>query len=227
MFMMKNEKAIEIGDGGTALEAWFAHVGDQCAVVAAPHPMMGGRMDNPVVEALVRGFQAGGMSTLRFNFRGVGLSGGRASSDVADAVADYRRAVTWLRATQRFSWLTFAGYSFGAVAAIETFLSGLDCHCVAAVAPPSATITPEKMEKLDALFALLYGDQDQLIDRYEWMHLSTYVPQGHLSVLPGADHFLAGQESAIADYARELGDLLYRAQRDPAPELDMDDTHDE
>lgn len=220
--MMKNEKVIEIGDGGPTLEAWFARVGDQCAVVASPHPMMGGRMDNPVVEALVRGFQAGGMSTLRFNFRGVGLSGGRVSGDVADAVADYRRAAMWVRA-QRFEWLTFAGYSFGAVAAIDTFLSGLDCHCIAAVAPPSATMTPEKMEKLDALFALLYGDRDQLIDWYEWMHLTTYVPQGQLSVLSGADHFLAGHESAIADYARDLGQQLNDAQRNPAPEPDEND----
>lgn len=221
MFMMKNEEVIEIGDGGPTLEAWFARVGGQCAVVAAPHPLMGGRMDNPVVEALVRGFQAGGMSTLRFNFRGVGLSNGRVSGDIADAVADYRRVVTWVRA-QRFEWLTFAGYSFGAVAAIETFLSGLDCHCISTVAPLSATMTPEKMEKLDALFALLYGNQDQLIDRRNWMHLTSYVPQGQLSVLDGADHFLAGHESAIANYARDLGAQLNEAQRNPAPELDED-----
>ena len=42
-----------------------------------PHPLYGGSMDNNVVEAVVRAGQASSLTTLRFNFRGVGFSQGR------------------------------------------------------------------------------------------------------------------------------------------------------
>ncbi|MEY4429018.1 MAG: hypothetical protein RLZZ182_1707, partial [Pseudomonadota bacterium] len=44
------------------------------AVVAHPHPLMGGTMDNKVVHTLVRAFVMEGWVSVRFNFRGVGRS---------------------------------------------------------------------------------------------------------------------------------------------------------
>ena len=46
------------------------------AVVAHPLPIMGGTMDNKVVTTLAKAFVELGYATLRFNFRGVGESGG-------------------------------------------------------------------------------------------------------------------------------------------------------
>ena len=62
------------------------------AVIAPPHPLYGGRLDNPVVIALADGLRAAGLATLCFNFRGVGGSSGHASGAAADADADYRAA---------------------------------------------------------------------------------------------------------------------------------------
>ena len=45
-------------------------------VITRPHPMYGGTMDNNVVWTAVQAFQARHWTTLRFNFRGVGLSSG-------------------------------------------------------------------------------------------------------------------------------------------------------
>ena len=51
-------------------EPWFR------AVVAHPHPLYGGTMDNGVVRLTVRALVAAGGEALRFNFRGVGGSDG-------------------------------------------------------------------------------------------------------------------------------------------------------
>ena len=42
------------------------------AVIAHPHPLFGGTMDNKVVQTLARAFVTCGWTSVRFNFRGVG-----------------------------------------------------------------------------------------------------------------------------------------------------------
>ncbi|MEN9466579.1 MAG: hypothetical protein RL081_580, partial [Pseudomonadota bacterium] len=46
------------------------------AVIAHPHPLFGGTMDNKVVQTLARAFVLCGWRAVRFNFRGVGKSQG-------------------------------------------------------------------------------------------------------------------------------------------------------
>ena len=47
------------------------------AVVAHPHPLFGGTMDNKVVTTVAKAFADAGAAAFRFNFRGVGASEGR------------------------------------------------------------------------------------------------------------------------------------------------------
>ena len=46
------------------------------AVIAHPHPLFGGTMDNKVVQTVARAFVQTGWRAVRFNFRGVGGSEG-------------------------------------------------------------------------------------------------------------------------------------------------------
>ena len=46
------------------------------AVIAHPHPLFGGTMQNKVVQTLARAFVQSGWRAVRFNFRGVGASEG-------------------------------------------------------------------------------------------------------------------------------------------------------
>ncbi len=66
------------------------------AVIAAPHPQMGGSMDSPVTTELALAASDLGFVSLRFNWRGVGASAGNPSGEIADADVDYRAALSFM-----------------------------------------------------------------------------------------------------------------------------------
>jgi alpha/beta superfamily hydrolase len=100
-----------------------------CAVLAAPHPLLGGSMHNNVVRGLGDGLAAQGFVTLRFNYRGVENSQGpRADTarhlaqfwetshvpDEPDLCFDVEAAVAYLRQIPSTPLpLALIGYSFG------------------------------------------------------------------------------------------------------------------
>ena len=68
--------------------AWAAPRG--IALIAHPHPLFGGTMDNKVVQTMARAAVACGWEAIRFNFRGVGASEGaydEGRGEVDDALA--------------------------------------------------------------------------------------------------------------------------------------------
>jgi len=82
------------------------------AVVAHPHPMLGGNMWNHVVEQIVTSLFNKGYSTLRFNFRGVGNSEGIYDDGFGEQV-DIEAAADYLSKKGKTN-VMLAGYSFGA-----------------------------------------------------------------------------------------------------------------
>ena len=86
------------------------------AVIAHPHPLFGGTMDNKVVQTLARAFLQLGHRTVRFNFRGVGGSAGawdEGRGEVDDALA----VIAAQRDASLPLWL--GGFSFGAYVASQ------------------------------------------------------------------------------------------------------------
>ena len=75
----KVEKPVIDGPAG-AIEAMVERPpearGDVVAVCCHPHPLYGGTMQNKVVHTLARACQDQRVTTVRFNFRGVGASAG-------------------------------------------------------------------------------------------------------------------------------------------------------
>jgi uncharacterized protein len=99
------------------------------AVMAGPHPLLGGSMRNNVVQNLSDGLARRGLAALRFNYRGVGNSDGP-GVDVARQMAEFWQtshvaseddyqtdldgAVAFLRADVSSDVpLALIGYSFG------------------------------------------------------------------------------------------------------------------
>jgi alpha/beta superfamily hydrolase len=178
------------------------------AVIAAPHPLYGGSLDNPVVEALADGFESAGLGTLRFNYRGIGQSAGEASADIARAAEDYARVLAWLRAqpSARQGPLWLAGYSFGAVTALEAALRDEPASVpaktgLALVAPPLGMLRAEALTSVALPCFVLNGTSDDYapIDAARTRYAS--IAGCRLTVIE-ADHFFAYELDDVAAFAR-------------------------
>ena len=162
------------------------------AVIAHPHPLFGGTMENKVVQTLARAFTQCGWSAVRFNFRGVGASAG--VHDAGRGETDDLLAV--IAQCAPIGPLALAGFSFGSFVANRAVDSLKDVRKIerivlvgtAASRFDVATLPPDL---LDATL-VIHGEQDDtvlLIDVLDWAR-----PQSlPVTVIPGAGHFFHGQ----------------------------------
>lgn len=162
------------------------------AVIAHPHPLFGGTMDNKVTHVLARAMTECGAPAFRFNFRGVGASGGKfdngrgEAEDLAAIVAEGRR-----RFPDAALWL--AGFSFGAFVALRGAMS-LNPAKLVAVAPPVARFELGSVAHPDCDWMLVQGDADDVVPPdavLSWAEKQPRKPRLH--VLAGAGHFFHGR----------------------------------
>jgi alpha/beta superfamily hydrolase len=173
-----------------SLEAVFDAGTRGGAVIAPPHPLYGGRLDNPVVIALADGLRAAGLATLCFNFRGAGSSSGHASGTAADADADYRAALDHLMRKQHGPYVA-AGYSFGAAAAIRVAAKDHRIERLVVVAPPVAMLDLSSLRMFHGAVTFIVGDDDMYAPLDEVQRVLAPLPHVQLHVITGADHFFA------------------------------------
>jgi alpha/beta superfamily hydrolase len=180
------------------------------AVIAAPHPLYGGSLDNPVVEALAQGFAAGGLGAVAFNYRGVGRSEGQASADVARAADDYGRIIGWLRSTPagQAAPLCLAGYSFGAVTAIACAIAQhaagtLEPASLALVAPPLGMLGTLDLAAVAAPSFVLMGQNDDYLPLDAARAYFASIAQCTVTESE-ADHFFAYEIDEVSAFARRV-----------------------
>ena len=83
------------------------------ALIAHPHPLYGGTLDNKVVQTLAKSFVELGYVAARPNFRGVGATEGDHDRGVGEA-DDLIAVARALRAEHGEAPIVLAGFSFGA-----------------------------------------------------------------------------------------------------------------
>lgn len=147
-------------------------------------------MESPVVQEAGQGCRAAGLATLRFNFRGVGRSGGVHASGRADA-DDARAALRCLGGRLGPGHrLGLLGYSFGAAVAAAVGAApppGLAALCL--VAPPLAVHSlPVPRHRLT--FLVVAGTRDHYCPADRAADFAAGVPGAEHVLLAGADHFL-------------------------------------
>jgi alpha/beta superfamily hydrolase len=161
-------------------------------VVCHPHPLFGGTMDNKVTHTLARAMMESGAPAFRFNFRGVGASGGAfdngrgESDDLVAVVAEGRR-----RFPAAKLWL--GGFSFGAFVALRAAARVAPDKLVA-VAPPVARFELGEVAHPECDWMLAQGDADDVVPPQavlDWAAKQTRKPRLH--VLAGAGHFFHGK----------------------------------
>ena len=159
-------------------------------------------MHNDVVLAAVRGCLDAGWSALRFNFGGVGSSGGRYSGG-AEEIDDAIAAASALRdALPAGVPLAMIGYSFGAWVGAQAADRSADVRQVIAIAPPLRVFGWDFAPGLTPSLTVIVGDRDGFCprDRLEALLASTRAE--HV-VLAGADHFLAGRDDELTAAVRD------------------------
>lgn len=197
------EKNITIYCDGFALEGLFDQcTGNKGVVITHPHPLYGGEMHNPVVDALKNVYADQGYSTLRFNFRGAGASEGTHDNGRGEQ-QDVLACIKFLKAAGIESY-DLAGYSFGAwvISQLTTALPGLKRLIM--VAPPVAMMDFSGMKKTDFPVHSITGSLDDIAPPQATEELTARLgTTARLTVIKGADHFYSGYqgelESAISD----------------------------
>ena len=161
-------------------------------VIAHPHPLFGGTMDNKVVQTLARAFVQCGWQAVRFNFRGVGATEGvydEGRGELQDLLAVVQQVAPQ-------GTLALAGFSFGAF---------VTSHAVQALWPQRAIEKIVLVGTAASRFAVadippeahahtltLHGEQDDTVPLaavMDWARPQT-LP---VTVIPGGGHFFHGQ----------------------------------
>lgn len=174
-------------------------------VVCHPHPQYGGSMENELVVALADSIQEAGFATLRFDFRGVGASGGK-HDDGRGEIDDVKAAATTLRARLDVSRVTLVGYSFGSVMALRAGSAEPDATAaIVAIAPPVRMVGLEFLAGCRVPLAFVTGDRDQFCPLATLETVRERVaPASTLALVPGTDHFFGGHLEALATRVVDL-----------------------
>lgn len=196
-------------ESGLALEGLLLPVRDEPlggAVVAAPHPLYGGRMDNPVVTELALACHRACWRSLRFNWRGVGGSAGETSGALDRAVVDYDSALDFV-ADDAAGPILACGYSFGAATAVLAAGSRPAVRRLLLVAPPPSMLDAGALASFPGRIGIAVGERDEIAPPAAVEALVANLPEAELRVIEGADHFFGAK---LGDLSRALGDLLGR-----------------
>ncbi|HEV2610246.1 MAG TPA: alpha/beta hydrolase [Noviherbaspirillum sp.] len=173
------------------------------ALVAHPHPLYGGTMDNKVAQTLARAFVGLGYATARMNFRGVGASAG--VHDAGNGETD-DMALLLAHMRQQYPQLpvALAGFSFG------TFVQSQLQRRLTAQGEPAERLVlvgsaagKWAMPEVPSNTILIHGELDETIplaDVFEWAR-----PQDlSVVVVAGADHFFHRKLHHIKNFVAQF-----------------------
>ena len=200
--MAGTERALVDGAAGrievaAALPAEARAVG----VIAHPHPLYGGTMDNKVITTLSKVFVEAGIAAWRFNFRGVGATEG-IHDEGRGETDDMLRVIDHARSQSGGLPLYLAGFSFGGAIAARASARA-DFERLVLVAPGFRRITAAGMGEAPdpndpALGEIgrhswtntlvVHGDLDDTVPLSDSISWATprEVP---VAVVPGGEHF--------------------------------------
>ncbi len=162
------------------------------AVIAHPHPLFGGTMDNKVVQTMARAFMQCGWTAVRFNFRGVGGTAG--VHDEGRGELDDMLAVVAAMAPE--GPLCLAGFSFGAFVTTHAHARLRDARGIEKLVLVGTSVSRSAAAPVDAADHLktlvLHGELDDTVELaavLDWAR-----PQAlPVTVVPGGGHFFHGQ----------------------------------
>lgn len=164
------------------------------ALIAHPHPLRGGDMDNKVTTTLSRVCAGLGCASIRFNYRGVHNSEGTYDASVGEA-EDAAAALAWLQhhilGGERLSIL-LGGFSFGTAVAARLALTLPEDKLLGMVLAGAAVPRFAQVNVNTNITMMIHGELDETMPLSEIMEWTR--PQNlPITVVPHADHFFHRQ----------------------------------
>jgi hypothetical protein len=205
-----NESFFLTGPAGR-LEALLMHPEGAplaAAVVCHAHPLHGGIMHFKVVFRAAKALQGQGLTVLRFNFRGVGLSEGTHDQGRGEQ-EDVRAALDEME--RRFPGLPLVvgGFSFGSAMAMRVAAREERVRAAVALGFPVSMVTDHTyLPKVRVPRLFVQGEEDKFGGRETITALvASLSGPKRLVVVPGAGHFFDGHleelQQAVSEWAAE------------------------
>ncbi|MGZ6971485.1 MAG: alpha/beta hydrolase, partial [Thermoanaerobaculia bacterium] len=160
------------------------------ALVAHPHPRLGGTMRTKVVHRTARFLSNRfSLAALRFNFRGVGSSAGEYDGGAGET-EDLVAAAAWLRTRQPGGPFVLSGFSFGSLCALRA-AERLAPQVLLLIGVPTDRDDPAGVIPPDTHVAWIQGGDDEFSSAARAREIAAARGWTFL-VVPGADHFFSG-----------------------------------
>jgi alpha/beta superfamily hydrolase len=169
-------------------------------------------MDVLLLRRIASELSGNGSAVLRFDFGGVGASGGTFTNGVEET-GDVAAAFAFMadREDRVTDDLCLAGWSFGALMCLSALADGLEARSCVAVAPPLDGVDwrplAPGLSESPARRHYVIGDRDQFCSLGTLDEFTAAVPEKEpdaVTVLDGADHFLFGREEEVAALVARL-----------------------
>ena len=172
------------------------------ALVMHPDPTAGGTMNNKVVYSVYHTFIQQGFTVLRFNFSGVGKSGGECS-DGEKNLHDATIALDWLQsANPSYSSCWVAGFSFGAHIAMNLTARRPEIDRFIIIAPPVEKYEASFSHSSPASGLVVQGDKDEIVLEKSVANMASKLAKKRNSnvvyeLVENADHFFTDKISDL------------------------------
>lgn len=178
-------------------------------IVCHPHPLYGGDMSNNVVTAICQALSRQSIAAFRFNFRGVGRSGGAYGEGIAEQ-EDIKAALTFVSSAEGIdaNKIGLAGYSFGARVTLPVAVQDERVSQLALVSPALEDSGWEELGKYPRPKFIILGDADEFIPvGWAEQYIEDNPDHKQYQVVAGADHFWWGYEDEVGrEVARFFAD---------------------
>jgi alpha/beta superfamily hydrolase len=176
-------------------------------IICHPHPLHGGDLHNYVVGAISRELLRRSIATLRFNFRGVGRSGGSFGDGIGEQ-RDLEAAIEFALSQKNVdpAGLGLAGYSFGGGVSVPVAFRDESVKALALVSPSLDDTDWNLLKGYHRPKILICGREDAFFPYEMFEENFKSVPEPKkLLIVDRADHFWQGLEVEVAT---KLGGFL-------------------
>jgi uncharacterized protein len=200
---------VDLYSSAGKLEALYRELQDPAgvAVVCHPLPTGGGTLHNKVVFRAARGLEAANVATLRFNFRGVGASGGHFEGGEGEQ-DDVTAAIEWVKKKHPGKKLIVGGFSFGSWVASRVACERPDVDAVFLIGTPVNKYDFGYLRGCEKPMLLLHGSNDEHGELSRFEKAVNGIRNAESVIVTGADHFFTKQIEAVEETMRGWAEEL-------------------